>query len=759
MIDKAGMLAFFLVFLWTGAYTGDVREAEEGAAGHAAAVETALSTEDVRAPELGSLSFRTADGEKLHVSAASEGEYGCFFREGVTVTVEIKDPEPSSGLDAITWMVCRSPGMWQSVEQRLGGKGSETASLYLPEGFKGWIRAEVSDRAGNRSGGDAVPVGLVLESESYHKREEHLEFFRPETEYRDEGGRDLYDEGISLELQASDSFSGIARVEWKIRGAGSALPDYGEEGALESGPDGELFGDEAEQWTVTGRDGNLITAMERRWMFEEGSGIAVRLRLWDRAGNCTEKEEVFSIDCEAPAVTLAVCGAEENPEHPGFYPGTWKGRICIRDRNPNAAQTEVRLYRKEKTTGAGVWREVPGSQTGEQYGEEWEADGEWKKYEKLMECPEDGEYLLKIRAADLAGHESETRTAAFTVDTRAPDLSLEMSGPDGRIPVLSVFDQNPDGESMHITLSGEVHGTVELKMEQLEKEREGVFRLPEFPEAQKWDDCYTLRASAEDLAGNRAEAELFFRVNRFGSVYGVPEPAEALQGRYIREAEEICLLERNPGPLETVRLEVVRNGISRTLQPGKDYRTERDGGETEWNTYCYYVEPGVFEKEGIYQIRVFSVDRDGNRNTGGGSMETGFPEFGVDRTAPDILILAEKDETGIYRFSEDAVFRITDNFLLESVEFYVDGIKTEPEERNGCWRISGIAESVREITVMAGDAAGNTSRVKVKGIFCRSVRRSGSRIPQVLLASGIFCLAASVRTAAEHMRRRSARNT
>ena len=50
MIDKAGMLAFFLVFLWTGAYTGDVREAEEGAAGHAAAVETALSTEDVRAP-------------------------------------------------------------------------------------------------------------------------------------------------------------------------------------------------------------------------------------------------------------------------------------------------------------------------------------------------------------------------------------------------------------------------------------------------------------------------------------------------------------------------------------------------------------------------------------------------------------------------------------------------------------------------------------------------------------------------------------
>ena len=63
--------------------------------------------------------------------------------------------------------------------------------------------------------------------------------------------------------------------------------------------------------------------------------------------------------------------------------------------DPNAAQTEVRLYRKEKTTGAGVWREVPGSQTGEQYGEEWEADGEWKKYEKLMECPEDGEYLLK----------------------------------------------------------------------------------------------------------------------------------------------------------------------------------------------------------------------------------------------------------------------------------------------------------------------------------------------------------------------------
>ena len=119
----------------------------------------------------------------------------------------------------------------------------------------------MADRAGNCSGSPASLAGLVLESTSFHLREDHLSIERPETECRDADGWDLYREKVPLRLEVKDHHSGIRKVEWQLRSSRGLIEE--ETGVLEIRPDGSLDGEGCGEWVSRKSDRNLVVELER----------------------------------------------------------------------------------------------------------------------------------------------------------------------------------------------------------------------------------------------------------------------------------------------------------------------------------------------------------------------------------------------------------------------------------------------------------------------------------------------------------------
>ncbi len=263
------------------------------AAGHA----EVAAFSDRQGPEIMDICFYTQEGETLKGEAAEDigdpgNSYRYFSNGAVSVSAEISDPEPSSGLGAVIRRLLRadSEGRMeeQALEEVLGGAARETVTFTISAGFKGWLQMDAADRVGNRSAVGAEKIGLVLETEEQHSREEHLRVVRTKPEKSQEARQG----NTQLELEVTDSFSGIAEVEWQV-GTGR--------GRVEISASGGVSGDGAEEWEVTGLEANLVTGLHRSWPLDAADKVFVCVRMTDRAGNSSELTEIIDAVQETAA--------------------------------------------------------------------------------------------------------------------------------------------------------------------------------------------------------------------------------------------------------------------------------------------------------------------------------------------------------------------------------------------------------------------------------------------------------------------------
>ena len=220
---------------------------------------------------------------------------------------------------------------------------------------------------------------------------------------------------------------------------------------------------------------------------------------------------------------------------------------------------------------------------------------------------------------------------------------------------------------------------------QAENEEENSFFdlcMPEFEIRKEADGVYYVRVCAADLAGNRSrEVNFRFSLNRFGSSYeegdaGREEPdlrnspTRAYIHRYFnrRTDDPVSIREINPVGIREYEILMVKDGLSRKLKEGEDFKRIIEK-ETEGDfRYRYEIFSRVFAREGSYSFVISSRDRAGNENSTGQVMsedpDTGrlsveaFPiAFSVDKTSPTNRI------TGI-RSSDE-------RFRAESLDFAV----------------------------------------------------------------------------------------
>ena len=510
------------------------------------------------------------------------------------------------------------------------------------------------------------------------------------------------------------------------------------------------------------------TRWESRIYFNKDGDYQLSITGEDLAGNAMEELVYaegtqaaldFTVDKTAPV--LSVSYDNNTPNHEFYYKEGRRAEISIEEKN---FRSDLVDYSVLKDGG----REGHGSALSSFSGGEGRGVSELH-HQASISYEEDGDYQFNIRVKDLAGNEAQAYPEDhFVIDRTAPSLTisdiLNESANKGEVsPKISYGDRYLDQDALSLKLIGEVHGEHELSHQQggsisiartdalnlpmqksmeetespkqKEEEKEGIvyqssaggeegnLSFQNFPEEPEADDVYRLSVKIVDMAGNETTEELWFSVNRFGSTYLLSDRAKALQGSYQKEGEEILISEINADEVLSSALTLYRNEEKHALSEGAEYQTTRSGGNGKWYQGDYLIKKDNFDKEGLYHLQISSQDKAGNLASTEQIERGAELRFGIDRTAPRIL-LSNVDNQGVYRGDIlDLDLSVQDNFWLQQVDATVDGeheiswtdksLQEAVAKDSFPLQISGEKGKRHKLLVVARDAAGNESRKEV----------------------------------------------
>lgn len=417
----------------------------------------------------------------------------------------------------------------------------------------------------------------------------------------------------------------------------------------------------------------------------------------------------FTIDHTIPVI--AVSYDNNDVQNSNYYKAYRTATVVITEHNFNAERVTITHTATDD-----------GAETTKPTISGWKTDGD--KHTATIYYGKDAKYTFDIAVNDKAGNASADYTEeTFFVDTTMPTLEItgvaDQSANNGDvIPVVSYSDTNYDADKVTITLTGANRKSVELDGSYADIHNGRTFTFKNFAKEQAIDDIYTLTATLTDKAGNTTEKTITFSVNRFGSTYALSEAAEKLNGTYVKEPVDVVITETNADELSNIKITLFKDGETKVLEEGDDYKIEVAGGNGKWYHYTYTVYAKNFDADGVYSLTVESDDKAGNEAKNDQDTKDTAINFGVDSTLPIINIENLESKTTYALDNMTVTMRVKDNLKLTKVIVELDGkeYKTwtaeELEEiiKNGgnfSFDIAGDSTDAHNLVVYAIDAAGN----------------------------------------------------
>lgn len=480
---------------------------------------------------------------------------------------------------------------------------------------------------------------------------------------------------------------------------------------------GEVAGNSSGQLAPDGptvvESGLTIASLERgdagwqTWLQTQKDGVyQVSAQVRDIAGNVSSAAlPAFVVDTHAPVVNVNLDPTGESSDN---HERT--ARITIVEKNFDSSL--VRL----DTDG------VCGS---------WTTKGD--EHVAYVRFNTEGEHHLSVACSDLAGNESERQSIPnFSLDFTPPTIVVggveDMHAYAGDVQAWArVSDAGGlDTSSVSAELRRGDGGKVEQPSVSWEL-GDALVRLPSFARTREVDDVYTLKISARDMAGNVAQSQMCFSINRFGSTFEVLSPMQEGIGHF-RDAPDVVVREVNVcgSVLGERKVRVTKGLETRELElssmPRRGAFTLDDvSDERGWSCATYRVSRQNFALDGMYRISVVSRDRAGNKNV---SVATSDAEdaarvvFVVDSVAPEVSCSGLANNQVIRKGHAKVDIRATDTEGVDSLEVTLDGqpadvVKEAPDR----WRLEIPAEpgKSRELKVVARDAAGNEGSLQLRG--------------------------------------------
>lgn len=505
------------------------------------------------------------------------------------------------------------------------------------------------------------------------------------------------------------------------------------------------FDPSAVQLSITNTNGVLPEISD--WSRQDGSGnqddtvwtasityqadgdYTFGIRYTDMAGNMAEgteyaegtaAPEAFTIDKAAPEVSVSY--DNRNARNGNYYNAARTATITVMEHNFNADLVDIRVTATRD--GAEVARPSVSS---------WQQDGD--RHTATITYSGDALYTFRVAVRDMAGNEAERYPEeSFYIDTTAPELEIQNIADqvayNGEVkPVITGSDANYDPENLTVQLIGANHGTIEPEGTYTQTQNGGTFAFRNFANTKENDDIYTLQASLKDRAGNTTTKEVSFSVNRFGSTYEFGDVAKRFNSSYVKDAEDVVITEVNANALKNIRLTLFKNNQTIVLTEGTDYRMDVTGGNGNWYRYVYTIFKKNFKDDGAYRLNIHSED--GAGNVAENTLDTKGAElrFGVDKTAPNIVLLNLESHKTYAVDQMTAEVSASDNLLLKTVTVYLDDYnqpyrtweKEVAEMTAGnqpyTFDISGDSIHAHNVKVVTTDAAGNEQTAEARGFF------------------------------------------
>lgn len=343
------------------------------------------------------------------------------------------------------------------------------------------------------------------------------------------------------------------------------------------------------------------------------------------------------------------------------------------------------------------------------------------------EVKKEGAYQVFARVEDQVGNAAYFGGNTIVIDKTTPRITVEgvtdQSANNGSLKLRILCEDNYYWkDSLEATLIGDRNGEKKLKYERKKTDKGEQLIFEAIPEKKEWDDYYVLYLSAGDQAGNIATHEIFFSVNRFGSVYGLgKETRKQIDHYYSNKAFDVEIREINLHSLQEAQLTVTRDGELRILSQDRDYSVTKIEGKNGYKEYRYLIPARCFEDEGAYAVSLNSKDEAGNE--GDHKLQKKYIEFVIDKTPPSIMIAGLDDKSFYPEKDRSVVVDSRDNTKLKEQMVYLDGalIKSSTNQETSFTILQ--KDQWREMEVWAVDQAGNEAKRKIT--FCISKSEKG----------------------------------
>lgn len=704
------------------------------------------------------------------------GKYGFFFTGKGSVLVKVDDGEISSGVSEVVMSFDNRAG--ESFTKRATVSGGE-ATFTIPNNFRGYISAYAVDKVGNK-GDSEKPDGVVSESSNWHSNSVDMNILLPESNGTDDKGNPLYSENVSVRFLLGCDLSGIKNVSWGIgnktlgRASVDANGNLSGDAVVEKSDNNLVLSlrstlsvtsneDAQTIWVkLTDRLGNvsedsktisidkdapiisvtLSEQVEKGGYYKTGRTAKIRVsdrnidvsdikilgesgelsgwvrqgEAWvttmsmekdgvydwsltaaDKAGNkgITYTLDSFTVDSENPVMKVSFDNDESVNEK--YFKKGRKATITVDDKNFDEKSVS---YLGDGELG--TWVKVGSI------------------YRNTVIFDEDGKYSFSVSCKDKAGNVSNmVKVDEFIVDTEKP--KIEVKGIEDGVSYkkninfsIKVSDDNLDVEKLRVSLIGRKNGAILLDGSYDSKK--GEYKFDGFEDDKKFDDVYTVKVYAADMATNFISDEYTFTVNRYGSQYSADDEI-GIFGNYLREAKDVVLHEVNVSRLDIKKCKIVIVKDGKTIDLSEDVMSISEEETKNGWEYTYKVNKEVFKEDGVYQIQVYSVSDDGT-DYSNVSQEYSFV---LDTEKPEIVISGVEAGEKYHEYSKRITVEVRDLSGVESIVLKVNGEEVKHSIEDGLY-VYDIVESpeVQSISVEVTDKAGNSATSGVSGFLITS---------------------------------------
>lgn len=371
---------------------------------------------DITAPEILSIDMEAAGNKEADGSVSyTETDYGYYFVENTKVTVTATDgsKEGDSGVKEIHYYTVDANGT-KSSEQIVQADAEGKVTFVVQAGFKGQIYACAYDMLNNHEERYVTPSSLIIETAEQHAREKHIDFNKAAAASKDAKGNELYEKDVTVDVTVTDAFSGIRSVEWTVESPYDK--ENNQSGNVEISNQGAFSSGNADGWSQTKKDKNLVTELKKSFTVKNNSNeIKMHIKMTDRAGNTSEDELIFSIDKTKPEIKIAFDNETPDAENTTMFKENRVATITVTERNFEAAD-----FKADITNTDGVIPELSAWQTTENT-----ENPDQSVSTATITFAEDGDYTLSVSGKDKAANQAETVKADdFTIDKTRPVITV-----------------------------------------------------------------------------------------------------------------------------------------------------------------------------------------------------------------------------------------------------------------------------------------------------------------------------------------------